>query len=369
MIIITNDGMPQLHRVFPKKPRERRGPVLLMHGFLGTSADFILSGPNVALAYQLLNDGYHVFLANCRGSKFAMKHKALDPLSREFWRFSFDEIGLLDLPAIINYALFLTERKSLFYIGHNQGASALLALLSSRPRFNEKIIQAHFLAPIAFMDYPHPVLAFSLKDYEESVRALKSYNFISMSDFTKTVVDNYCAESIPGGLRYCVRLWEFLFGRNQIDTEIDPKVLLDLPTFVSPTASVRQLMHFLQLFRSGKFQSYASRDAPPLEYKLTNVQIPVYIYHAAEDLIVSRVVCDAFNHLSHSLCYLSLFQDVERLRNILAPVVKVYKIVPNFNHYDLLLSKNGKALLYDDICRAITNDGLDFFGYVKTIFA
>jgi lysosomal acid lipase/cholesteryl ester hydrolase len=279
----------QLHRVFPKQPKDRRGPVLLMHGFLGTSADFVLTGPNIALAYQLLNAGYHVFLGNCRGSKFSMKHKALDPLSREFWRFSVDEIGLLDLPAIVNYALFLTEKKSLFYVGHNQGATALLVLLSSRPRYNDKIIQAHFMGPIAFMDFPHPILAFNAKGYEESVRALKSYNFFSMVDFTKTVVDNYCSESIPGGIRYCAHLWEFIFGRNQAETEIDPKLLLDLPAFVSPTASVRQFLHFLQIHRSGKFQSYG-RNGPPVEYKLTNVQVPVYLYHGAEDLIVSRVV-------------------------------------------------------------------------------
>ncbi|KAG5677584.1 hypothetical protein PVAND_007333 [Polypedilum vanderplanki] len=347
--IETEDGyLLKLHRIFPNKPKNRRGPVLLMHGFLGTSADFIFTGPNIALAYQLLNAGYHVFMGNCRGSKFSMKHKSLDPLSREFWRFSFDEIGLLDLPAIINYVLFLSEKKSLFYVGHNQGATALLVLLSSHPKFNEKIIQAHFLAPIAFMDYPHPILAFNAEDYENSMRVLRKFNFVSMVDFTKTIVDNYCSENIPGGLRLCVRLWEFLFGRNQIETEIDPKLLLDLPAFISPTASVRQFLHFLKIYRTGKFQSY-DRDGKGREYKLTNVQIPVYIYHGAEDMIVSRI-------------------DVERLKNILAPFIKVYNVIPNLNHYDLLLSKNGKTHLYDDICKAMTNDGLDFFDYVKNIF-
>lgn len=46
----------------------------------------------------------------------------------------------------------------------------------------------------------------------------------------------------------------------------------------------------------------------------------------------------------------------------------MYKVVPNWNHYDLLLSRNGKIRLYDEISRAITNDGLDFVGYVRNIF-
>lgn len=269
-----------------------------MHGFLGTSADFIISGPSIALAYQLANDGYQVFMGNFRGSKFSMKHRKLDPLSREFWRFSFDEHGSLDLPAIINYVLFLTERTSLFYVGHNQGSTALLALLSSRPNYNNKIIQAHFLAPIAFMDYPHPILSFGSIEYEETTRLLGSYNFFSLVDLTKRIVDNYCAETIPGGLRYCVRLWEFIFGRNQVETEIDPKILLDIPEFISPTASVRQFTHFLQMFHSGKFQSYNGRKIPSREYKLTNVKIPVYIYHGADDLIVSRLVCLKMTNLN-----------------------------------------------------------------------
>ncbi|CAG9797853.1 unnamed protein product [Chironomus riparius] len=345
----TEDGyLLKLHRIFPKQNRPRRGPVLLIHGFLGTSADFVITGPNIALAYQLANQGYHVFLGNVRGSKFSMKHKILDPLSREFWRFSFDEIGQQDLPAFINYILFLTEKPAVFYVGHNQGATALLTLLSMRPSYNKKIIQAHFLAPIAFMDYPHPILSFGANEYIESSKILRNYNFFSMIDFTKLVVDNYCASTIPGGLKYCIKLWEFLFGRNREETEIDPKVLLDVPNFVSPTASVRQFLHFLQIYQSGKFQSYQGRNKAR-EYVLTNVQVPVYIYHAQEDLMVSRL-------------------DVERLRNVLAPVVKFYRLIPNFNHYDLLLSRNGKEVLYNEISRAMTNDGLDFVGYVSNLF-
>lgn len=266
----------------------------MIHGFLGTAADFVITGPSIALAYQLANEGYHVFLGNVRGSKFSMKHKSIDLLSREFWRFTIDEIALLDLPAFINYILFLTEKESLFYVGHNQGATALLALLSRRPSYNNKIIQAHFLAPIAFMDYPHPILSFGSKEFIESTKILRNYNFMSMTDFTKRIVDNYCTGTVPGGLRYCIRLWEFIFGRNRDEAEIDPKVLLEVPNFISPTASVRLLTHFLQIYHSGKFQSFQSRNSLAREYVLTNVQVPVYIYHAAEDLIVSRLVSQCF---------------------------------------------------------------------------
>jgi pimeloyl-ACP methyl ester carboxylesterase len=284
----TSDGyVLKIHRIFPRQDKSRRGPVLLMHGFLGTAADYLISDPTMALAFQLANEGYHVFLGNYRGSKFSMNHLKLDPLSREYWRFSFDEIALQDLPAIINYILFLSQKQSLFYVGHNQGATALVALLSERPEYNAKIIQAHFLSPIVFMDHPHPVLALKSNEFEETARALRLYNFESMVEFTKTIVNNYCG---IGDYKYCVRLWEFIVGRNRVEMEIDPKLLIDIPSFISPTASVRQLLHFLQLYHSGKFQSYEGRGQTSREYKLANLQVPLYIYHAENDLIVSRLV-------------------------------------------------------------------------------
>lgn len=266
-----------------------------MHGFFGTAADFIISG-STSLAYQLANDGYQVFLGNVRGSKFSMNHRTFDAQSREFWRFSFDEIAMNDLPAIFDYISFLTKQERIFYVGHNQGCTILLALLATRPSYNNKILQAHFLAPIAFMDYPHPILSLNALEYEESVKILRIFNFPSMVEFTKRIVDNYCDTKSPSGSLYCVRLWEFVFGRNRLEIEIDPRILLQVPAFVSPTASVRQFRHFLQIYTSGKFQSFENNrwNMKAKEYLLTNFKVPLYIYHASEDMIVSRLVRKIF---------------------------------------------------------------------------
>jgi esterase/lipase len=48
--IETEDGYQlKVHRVLPRVMKERKGPVLLMHGLFGTSADFVLTGPNIGL--------------------------------------------------------------------------------------------------------------------------------------------------------------------------------------------------------------------------------------------------------------------------------------------------------------------------------
>jgi pimeloyl-ACP methyl ester carboxylesterase len=56
-----------------------------------------------------------------------------------FWNFSFDEIALYDLPAMVNYILDKTNQSKLFYVGHSQGNMVAFARLSTCPEFNSKI--------------------------------------------------------------------------------------------------------------------------------------------------------------------------------------------------------------------------------------
>lgn len=225
-----------------------------------------------------------------------MKHQSLNPLSQEFWRFSFHEIGYFDLPAMINYILGVTGKPALFFVGHNQGTTALLVLLATRPEYNAKIIHAHMLSPIAFMDYPHPLLTFGVEDKLKKSQLSGSYNFFSLIDYTNLIITTYCADRSFETMHFCTNLWFFLFGRNLNQTEISPRLLLEIPNFISPTASIRQWNHFLQLGRSGKFQTFdGSSDlsftsSRPSDYNLMNVKAPMYFYHAAEDLVVSRLV-------------------------------------------------------------------------------
>lgn len=90
-------------------------------------------------------------MGNSRGTTQSRAHVNLttdDPL---FWNFSFNEIGLYDLPAIIDYILNETGEKKLNYIGHSQGTSILFVLLSERPEYNDKINKFIAYAPIAYV--------------------------------------------------------------------------------------------------------------------------------------------------------------------------------------------------------------------------
>jgi predicted alpha/beta hydrolase len=102
-------------------------------------------------AYLLSDNGYDVWLGNTRGNDHGLHHKTLSVDSKEFWNFCWHEIGQFDLPAMIDFVLNRTKKPKLFYAGHSQGTTSLFVLMSLRPEYNQKIMQAHLLAPAVFI--------------------------------------------------------------------------------------------------------------------------------------------------------------------------------------------------------------------------
>lgn len=64
---------------------------------------------------------------------------------------SWHEMGLYDVPAMIDYILDNTGQKSLLYIGYSQGTTAFFVMASERPEYNGKVKGMVCLAPIAFL--------------------------------------------------------------------------------------------------------------------------------------------------------------------------------------------------------------------------
>lgn len=107
--------------------------------------------------YALADAGYDVWMGNARGNVYSRKHVRYDPdgsqTDRErFWSFSWHEIGVIDIPAMIDYTLNTTNQTQLFYVGHSQGTTAFFVMCSERPEYNQKIKMMHALAPVAYMN-------------------------------------------------------------------------------------------------------------------------------------------------------------------------------------------------------------------------
>lgn len=102
---------------------------------------------------MLSNAGYDVWMANSRGNTYSKAHVNMSASDSKFWEFSWHEMGIYDLPSTIDHILNATGQKKLDYVGHSQGGTVFLVMMSERTEYNDKIGKAALFAPVADMTY------------------------------------------------------------------------------------------------------------------------------------------------------------------------------------------------------------------------
>ncbi|XP_053619355.1 lipase 3-like [Plodia interpunctella] len=158
--VITPDGyILEMHRIpfgrHQTTSEVRRPVVFLMHGLLTASNSYIVLGPEHSISYNLADAGFDVWMGNARGNRLSRRHTTLDPDvdKSEFFDFSWEEIGMIDVAAMIDYVLEFTGEEKLHYVGHSQGGTSFLVLASMRPEYNEKLSSVNLLAGVGYMNH------------------------------------------------------------------------------------------------------------------------------------------------------------------------------------------------------------------------
>ena len=82
-------------------------------------------------------------MGNNRGCRYSIGHVTLDPETKEFWDFDFEEMGVYDVPAEIDFILNLTGHSNLSVIGHSEGATQLFIGLSMIPDYYFKKVNLY----------------------------------------------------------------------------------------------------------------------------------------------------------------------------------------------------------------------------------
>jgi len=119
-----------------------------------------------------------------------------------YWGFSWHEIGMEDLPAQFDYILSTTQQKALHFVGHSQGCTTLMVLLSMRPEYNEKMKTISLLAPAVFMHNSRSGLVNKL---ESIIMKMKDCDFFGHTDAMRFVITVLCG--FASMKRYCTSLY------------------------------------------------------------------------------------------------------------------------------------------------------------------
>ncbi|PON86485.1 AB-hydrolase lipase domain containing protein [Trema orientale] len=96
--VITSDGYVLLLERIPR--RDSRKAVYLQHGILDSSMGWVSNGVVGSPAFAAFDQGYDVFLGNFRGL-VSREHIDKNISSRQYWRYSINEHGTEDIPAMI----------------------------------------------------------------------------------------------------------------------------------------------------------------------------------------------------------------------------------------------------------------------------
>lgn len=293
-----------------------------------------LKAPEVsdAFAFELANQGYDVWMGNCRGSTYSLNHTRYDyRYDWRYWDFSFHEIGLYDMPAQIDYILNIRQRKSLAFVGHSQGNLAMFVLQSFQPQWAEKVKPFVAMAPIGFIPNVYYGLLRTLVNVVSPVVTPRSLNevfkgqILPKSRLTESALDLVCVPKWTTGI--CNVMLTLIVGDNlkRSNHSLLPVIAHHIPE----GTSVLNVLHFGQNIQSGELKAfdfgpegnlrrYSTQEAP--YYPIKN------IYSKDIAFVVGRT--DP----------LSTMRNVELTRSMLSVPLMDYYVVsdPIWGHADYM---------------------------------
>uniref|UniRef100_A0A182QHI7 Lipase n=1 Tax=Anopheles farauti TaxID=69004 RepID=A0A182QHI7_9DIPT len=331
-----------LTRIPPRRAPRSPGrlPMLLVHGLLGSSADFLIIGPNNSLAYLLADRDYDVWLADMRGNRYSKRHTRLQSNDPDYWDFSWHEMGYYDLPAAIDYILRRTGARQLDYIGHSQGTTVFFVMAASRPEYNERIGHMYALSPaVCLRRVRSPPVRWLLQHVytlQELFEAFGVQQFLPHSELQYAMTRILCPMNDPNNV--CMQVVSMTVGPNPKMTDM---MAMQVLTGHDPAgASVKQMLHFAQLQRSGQFRQfdYGRRNNTeryshwkPPAYNLSAVSAPVTIFYARNDWLIDPREAERFAKLLPVPPSMHLVEDAQ------------------FNHLDFAMAKNARSMVYERI--------------------
>ncbi|KAJ8735322.1 hypothetical protein PYW07_006942 [Mythimna separata] len=357
--VTTSDGyILEMHRIPESRlgqPASQDRPVVfLMHGLMSASQAFVMLGPDLSLAYNLADSDFDVWMGNARGNKNSRFHTTLNPDDEEqkyqFFDFSFEEIGMYDLPAMIDYILEVTKKDKLHYIGHSQGGTVFLVMASMLPEYNQKLESVHLLAGVGYQDYfPNAQLQ----------QTAVMTDLIYSTAVQMGAVELYppgSTEMLPGGLLdwpsktadYCLGNVKLSFMCELFGVRhIMPLLRNNAAQTDQAGAALKQIAHYGQnirdkLFRrynygsEGNIAKYGTAVPPPYDLSLITTFVTMH-YTLSDDLLDEKDV-------------LAMTADIPKA--IARQVPR-----PDFTHGDFVAAADAKDLVTDYIVEAIKTAG------------
>ncbi|KAG8048041.1 hypothetical protein GUJ93_ZPchr0008g12127 [Zizania palustris] len=268
-----------------------RQPVLLQHGVLVDGMTWLLGSPEESLAYILADGGFDVWIANNRGTRWSRRHVSLDPSSRSYWNWSWDELVVNDMPALVDYICSHTGQKP-HYVGHSMGTLVALAAFSEG-RMVDKLKSAALLSPVAYLSHiasPIGVVLARAFAVELISDVLGVAEFDPAAPQVSNLVRAFCRK--PG--MNCYDLLTAFTGKNYCLNNSAADIFLK---YEPQATSTKTLIHLSQTVRDGvvtkydyvspdvNVARYGQADPPTYDMSAIPVGFPLFLSYGGRDAL------------------------------------------------------------------------------------
>lgn len=233
-----------------------------------------------------------------RSSTYSL-HVSRTQNEKEYWNFNLHQLGQIDNPAMINHVLMQTNRQYLHYVGFSAGTTSFFIMGSLYQEMSSKVKSMHALAPIAYNSNVEGFLRVLYLNFENIANVLKSfgrYEIISHDDFYLVFLRNYCKLGSTMS-ELCKSLLNLQNGYDP--QHFDQAIIPNLFEVFPQGASVEEILHYSQLYKSGKFRQFdygvsknleVYGNASPPDYNLRTISTSVYLYCGGGDRIIAEEV-------------------------------------------------------------------------------
>ncbi|XP_052178527.1 triacylglycerol lipase 2-like [Diospyros lotus] len=315
-----------------------RAPVLLQHGLMMDGITWLLSAPDQSLALILADNGFDVWLASSRGTKYSLGHTSLTPEDSAYWDWSWDELVAYDLPATFQYVHDQTGQK-LHYVGHSQGTLVALASFS-KGQLVHMLRSAALLSPIAYVGQMTSPLARNAADkfLAETLYWLGIHEFDPRGEAAVKLLKAICNKPDVD----CTQLLTSFTGPNCCLNSSIVGVFLE---HEPQPASTKNLIHLAQMIREGTITMYDYNEeeenrkhygqARPPVYNMTSIpnDLPLFLSYGGKDALSDakdvQLLLDSLKD-----------HDGDKL---------VVQYIEDYAHADYVMGVNAKQAVYDPL--------------------
>ncbi|ETI45404.1 hypothetical protein L914_04569 [Phytophthora nicotianae] len=326
--------------------------VHLQHGLLDSSFTFVSNFRNQSLAYVLADAGFDVWLGNNRGTTWSRSHLDYTTDDDEFWDFTWEDMGLYDLPAFVNHILDTTGRSTVSYVGHSEGTTQAFVGFSKNQEVAKKVDYFGALAPVAWTGHATAALFVALAKLKVDVSFLNLgfTSFLPHSDLLTVLLSDVVCTNVA---EFCDSAIGLIAGSS------DNLNATRIPVYLSQTpagTSVRNMAHYAQGIRDDTFASYdyGCSCLRILGINLCSTLIcknkAVYGSFDPPAYPVGNMVYPRTGFYIGATDTFATSTDIAQIRSGLPSSTIVYeKTIDAFSHLDFTWAQNANELVYQDL--------------------